>query len=57
MRDLQHAAEIVRTYGSALRFLWRLTWLRHRLMKDPAGRNYRDLATTLAQDELRHKPA
>jgi radical SAM superfamily enzyme YgiQ (UPF0313 family) len=48
----RRAAEIARTYGQALRFLWRLTRMRQRLMKDPAARSYRDLATTPAQDEL-----
>jgi hypothetical protein len=48
----RRAAEIGRTYGQALRFLWRLTRMRQRLMKDPATRSYRDLATTPVQDEL-----
>ncbi len=48
----RRAVEIVRTYVPALRFLWQLTRLRHRLTKDPAMRQYRDLATTPLQNEL-----
>ncbi len=44
--------EIVRTYVPALRFVWRLTRVRHRLLKDPATRTYRDLAITSLEDEL-----
>jgi len=44
--------EIVRTYGPALWFLWRLTRLRHRLEKDPASRDYRDIAITPLDNEL-----
>jgi hypothetical protein len=44
--------EVLRTYGSALWFLWRLTSLRHRLEKDPANREYRDLAITPFENEL-----
>ena len=48
----RRAVEIVRTYVPALRFLWQLTRLRHRLTKDPAMRHYQDLATTPLQNEL-----
>jgi hypothetical protein len=46
------AREIVGAYVPALRFLWRLTRLRHRLEKDPATRHYRDLAITPLENEL-----
>jgi radical SAM superfamily enzyme YgiQ (UPF0313 family) len=42
-------AEVIRTYGGALRFFWRVERLRRRLDKDPAVRQYSDLA--LAPDE------
>jgi hypothetical protein len=48
----RRAHEIVRTYVPALRFLWRLTRLRHQLLKDPSIRTYRDLATTPLENEL-----
>jgi hypothetical protein len=44
--------EVFQTYVPALRFLWQLTRLRHRLLKDPATRNYRDLAITPLENEL-----
>jgi radical SAM superfamily enzyme YgiQ (UPF0313 family) len=44
--------EVLSTYGPALWFLWRLTRLRHRLAKDPATRNYKDLAITPLQHEI-----
>jgi len=44
--------EVFQTYVPALRFLWQLTRLRHRLLKDPATRNYRDLAITPLDNEL-----
>jgi radical SAM superfamily enzyme YgiQ (UPF0313 family) len=40
----RRAKEIATTYVPALLFLWRLTRLRHRLKKDPAARQYTDLA-------------
>lgn len=40
------------TYVPALRFLWRLMRMRHRLLKDPALRTYRDLAITQLENEL-----
>jgi radical SAM superfamily enzyme YgiQ (UPF0313 family) len=45
-------AEIAGTYVPALKFLWRLTRLRHRLLTDPGTRDYRDLATIPLQHEL-----
>jgi radical SAM superfamily enzyme YgiQ (UPF0313 family) len=36
--------EMAATYVPALLFLWRLTRLRHRLQKDPAARQYTDIA-------------
>ena len=33
-------------------FLWRLTRLRHRLLKDPQTRAYQDLATASLENEL-----
>ena len=44
--------DVVQTYVPALRFLWQLTRTRHRLLKDPATRNYRDLAITPLDNEL-----
>jgi radical SAM superfamily enzyme YgiQ (UPF0313 family) len=44
--------EMFATYVPAIRFLWRLTRLRHRLLKDPTLRTYRDLATTHLENEL-----
>jgi hypothetical protein len=43
---------MLRTYVPALRFLWRVTRLRHRLEQDPATRRYKDLATTPLENEL-----
>jgi radical SAM superfamily enzyme YgiQ (UPF0313 family) len=43
--------EMLRTYVPALRFLWRVTRLRHRLEQDPATRHYKDLATTPLENE------
>ena len=44
--------EVFQTYVPALSFLWQLTRLRHRLLKDPATRSYRDLAITPLDNEL-----
>src|SRR5262249_26462002 len=44
--------EVLATYLPALGFLWRLTRLRHRLLKDPATKSYRDIATTVLDNEL-----
>ncbi len=48
----RRAGEILRTYVPALRFLWRLTRLRHRLARDPSVRHYTDLAMTPLDHEL-----
>jgi hypothetical protein len=38
---------MVRTYLPGLRFFWRLERLRRRIEKDPAARNYTDVALTV----------
>ncbi len=48
----RRSREILGTYVPALRFLWRLTRLRHRLRQDPSTRHYTDLAMTPLDHEL-----
>src|SRR5215472_12299073 len=48
----RRAREMFATYVPAIRFLWRLTRLRHRLLKDPTLRTYRDLAITPLENEF-----
>jgi radical SAM superfamily enzyme YgiQ (UPF0313 family) len=48
----RRAKEILGAYVPALRFLWRLTRLRHRLKRDPASRRYTDIAITPLDNEL-----
>jgi hypothetical protein len=48
----RRARETFATYVPAIRFLWQLTRLRHRLLKDPTLRTYQDLATTPLENEL-----
>jgi hypothetical protein len=43
---------MLRTYVPALLFLWRVTRLRHRVEKDPANQNQKDLATSALENEL-----
>jgi radical SAM superfamily enzyme YgiQ (UPF0313 family) len=43
----RRAREMVRTYLPGLRFFWRLERLRRRIEKDPAARNYTDVALTV----------
>ena len=50
----RRAKEIATTYVPALLFLWRLTRLRHRLKKDPAARQYTDLAIGRSAEEAAH---
>jgi Radical SAM superfamily len=48
----RRAKEILLAYVPGLLFLWKLTRLRHRLMRDQAARNYRDISMTPLENEL-----
>jgi hypothetical protein len=43
--------EFVETYGGGLWFLWTLTLLRWRIQRDPASRQYTDIAITPAEGD------